>query len=216
MTLWMTRIAPLALGLVCVPAGLAAALPEGRSSAGKVLADAPPELASRLEAERVVVLEDVSTGGPDSFIVAYVLFRQGRGRVATLLRDTERQMEYRPELREVRTVAMLPNGRIDEQKLKIAFRTLTYRLRYREDPETGRLTWGLDPDFDNDLALLEGFWELYAFDGQPDRTLGRFGSRTDVGRSVPKFIQKGMSRKTVLRYIRNCREWTDSNGEWRP
>ncbi len=216
MPTWKMRVACLALGLACLPAGVAGAGPGQPRSAESVLAEGPPGLGSRLEQERLVVLEDVGEGSPDSFVVAYVLFSRERSQVLSLLRQAARQTEYRPELAEVRTVTSLPDGRVDEQQMKIAFKTLTYRLRYREDSETGRISWGLDPDFDNDIARLDGFWDLYEFESRPDRTLGRFGSNADVGRGVPRFVQRGMSRKTVLRYVRNCREWIDSNGEWRP
>ena len=216
MTTWKTRVASLALGLACLPATGAGAEPGRYRNAESVLAEGPPGLMSRVEEERVVVLEDVSASSPDSFVVAYVLFHRTRSQVLSLLRQGDRQTEYRPELTEVRTVASLPDGRIDEQQMKIAFKTFTYRLRYVEDTETGRISWGLDPDFDNDIARLDGFWDLYEFESRPDRTLGRFGSNADVGRGVPRFVKKGMSRKTVLRYVRNCREWIDSDGEWRP
>jgi len=33
---------------------------------------------------------------------------------------------------------------------------------------------------------------------------------------VPRFVQSGMSRKTVLRYVQNVQRWIDSDGRWRP
>ncbi len=194
---------------------LATAMGGARPSAESVLSGEPPELVSRLQDERVLVLEDVGES-EQSFIVAYVLFERSREHVVGLLRQASRQSEYRPELNKVRTIRTLPDGRIDEQELKILFRKLTYRLRYQDDPTSERITWELDPDFDNDLARMDGFWELYGFADSPQRTLGRFGSNVEVGAGVPKFVQKGMSRKTVLRYVRNFREWIDSDGEWRP
>lgn len=188
----------------------------GRPAADALLAAEPPELVERLREERVLVLEEIGGEGPESFIVAYVLFERGPEEVAALLRQAERQPEYRPELSEVRTVRELPDGRVDEQRIRILFSEMVYRLRYREDPASGRMEWRLDPDFDNDLRRMRGFWELYAFEGSPDRTLGRFGSDVDVGRMVPGFLQRGLSRKAVLDYLRNCRRWIDSDGEWRP
>lgn len=193
---------------------LAVTLLGARKDAETVLAAEPPALVERLQEEGLIVLEDVEGEG-ESFVVAYVIFPRSRSEVVTLMSQAERQPEYRPELKSVKTVRELENGRIDEQTLKILFRKLVYRLRYHVDPETGRIEWKLDLDFDNDMRRLDGFWELYEFT-EGRRTLGRFGSNVDVGGGVPKFVQKGMSRKTVLRYLKNFRQWVESDGEWRP
>jgi hypothetical protein len=187
-----------------------------RPSAESVLQREPPEVMDKLSGDKIAVVQDGRGDGPASFVVAYVLFERSRNDVLQLLKQASRQPEYRPELKSVETVERLQGGRVDEQLLRIVFREVRYRLRYSEDPETGRLEWQLDPRFDNSLRRMEGFWELYAFAAEPARTLGRFGSSVDVGQGVPKFIQRGMGRKTVLRYVRNCRQWIDSNGEWRP
>ena len=187
-----------------------------RPSAESVLEREPAALVDELSGEKIAVVQGGGGDGPESFVVAYVLFERSHSDVLQLLKQAARQPEYRPELKSVKTVERLPDGRVDEQVLKIVFRKLRYRLQYSEDPDTGRLEWRLDPRFDNDLRKMEGFWELYAFATDPARTLGRFGSSVDVGQGVPKFIQRGMGRKTVLRYVRNCRQWIDSNGEWRP
>ena len=187
-----------------------------RPSAESVLEREPAALVDELSGEKIAVVQGGAGDGPESFVVAYVLFERSHSDVLQLLKQAARQPEYRPELKSVKTVERLPDGRVDEQVLKIVFRKLRYRLQYSEDPDTGRLEWRLDPRFDNDLRKMEGFWELYAFATDPARTLGRFGSSVDVGQGVPKFIQRGMGKKTVLRYVRNCRQWIDSNGEWRP
>jgi len=198
-----------------LPLIVVAALELGaQPSAEAVLGGEAPEIATRLEKERVVLLQQA--GDSDGTVVALVLFDQPQSRVAALLREAERQPEYRPELVTVRTVQRLPDGRIDEQRIKILFTELLYRLRYHEDPGTGKLTWSLDDSFDNAIARMQGFWELHNFDNGSERTLGRFGSDVDVGSGVPHFIQNGMSRKTVLRYVQNVQRWIDSDGRWRP
>jgi len=211
---FLTRADSILCALVCAAAILVGS--DASADAEEVLAATPPEIRQKLADQSVVMLEEVGGDGPESFLVAMVEFKSSRDRVLDLLREAERQPEYRTELKKVRTVETLADGRVDEQELKILFKTLTYRLRYREDPETGRLTWSLDKDFDNDIALMDGFWELYPYQGDPDRTLGRFGSNVDVGKGVPSFVQKGMSRKTVVRYLRNLQQWVDSDGAWRP
>jgi hypothetical protein len=198
-----------------LPLIVAAALGLGaQPSAEAVLGAEAPGIATRLEEERVVLLRQ--GGDADDTVVALVLFNKPQSRVGALLREAERQPEYRPELVTVRTVQQLPDGRIDEQRIKILFTELVYRLRYHDAPGTGRLSWRLDDSFDNDIARMQGFWELHDFDHGSERTLGRFGSDVDVGSGVPRFLQSGWSRKTVLRYVQNVQRWIDSDGRWRP
>jgi hypothetical protein len=180
-----------------------------------VIGGVPAPLAERLQQDGFVMVEDVGGSGPNSFLLALVQFDKPRERVRELLRQAERQPEYRPELVSAKTIQEIPEGRIDEQRLKILFVRLTYRLRYHDDPATRRITWTLDEDFDNDIARMDGFWELYQFEESPGMTLGRFGSTVDVGKGVPGFVQKGLSRKTVREYVENVRLWVDSDGAWR-
>lgn len=184
-------------------------------SASDVLANQPPELLERLEKNRVVVLEDVSKDRDRAnFTIAYVLFDKPAVEVMELVRQSWRQAEFRPELKSVEVIQKGELRRIDEHRIKILFSTIVYRLVYQQDPLTGRIEWSLDPDFDNGLSRLDGFWEIWELgDG---RTLGRFGSVVDVGPFVPAFIQETMARRTVVQAITNCRRWVDSGGTWRP
>jgi hypothetical protein len=202
----------LAAALLCV------AMPAlgASKSAEHVLEAEPPEVVERLMDQNLLVLEAVGEGR-ESFIVAYVIFERSVQDVLGLLRQANRQTEYRPELDSVETIRKFENGRIDEQRIRIVFTKFVYRLRYRDVADTdGRLEWTLDPEFDNDMEHFEGFWEFYPFAQDANRTLARFGSNVDIGPAVPRFIQRGMSRKTVLRYLENSRLWIDSDGEWRP
>lgn len=184
------------------------------SPAERVLAEQPRELVSRLRDEGVVVLEDVANPHAHEFVIAYVSFQRPRREVVDLMVQSQRQTEYRPELREVKLIEESGHQRVDEYRMKIMFTSLVYRVRYQRDPETDRIDWSLDPEFDNDLRRLDGFWEFFAWgDG---RTLGRFGSIVDVGPAVPRFIQNGMARRTVVRTVANVRHWIDSGGRWRP
>jgi hypothetical protein len=184
-------------------------------SAERVLDGQAPEVVQGLQRNRVAILDDGGGAGAESLVVALVLFDQPRARVAGLLREAERQTEYRPELVAVRTVAAQDGQRVDEQRIRILFHEMVYRVRYLED-SSGRLSWDLDRGFQNDLARMRGFWEFYEFEADPGRTLGRFGSDVDVGRAVPRFVQNGLGRKTVVRYLENLRRWIDSGGTWRP
>lgn len=200
----------------CVVAGLlGTAAPGGAEATGEsILAGAPRDLLPTLQRDRSVVVPELPDDVPEGWIVAYVLFARPLREVLGLMRQAERQPEYRTELTSVETVGQLPDGRIDEQRIEIVFQEFVYRLRYRDDPGTGRLEWRLDPEYDNDLRAMRGFWELAELE-DGSGTVGRFGSYVDVG-NVPAFLQRNLSRKTVIRYMQNCQRWIDSGGSWRP
>jgi hypothetical protein len=186
-----------------------------RPDADAVLAQEPQQIAAQLHAKKLVVVKGSDAEDP-SFVLAYVVFERSPDQVVVLLSQAERQPEYRPEIESVRTIRRFENGRVDEQRMKLVFQPLVYRLVYARDAEGGRVSWALDPEFDNDLRRMEGFWEFYPFASAPARTLGRFGSTVDVGPAVPAFVQRNLTRKTVLRYVDHTRRWVDSNGTWRP
>ena len=89
-----------------------------------------------------------------------------------------------------------------------------YHLRYRLDPVAQRIAWELDDRYENDLGLVEGFWDLYAMDDA--RTLGRFGTRVDVGPAIPAFLQDWLTRNKIPTTMENARLWINSRGRYRP
>ena len=184
-------------------------------SLSSILANEPPDLVERLEKNKVVVLEDMQEDrGGTGFMVVYVIFDKPPVEVLELVSQSWRQVEFRPELQSAEVIEKGEYRRIDEHRIKIMFTTITYRLVYQQDPSTGRIEWSLDPDFENGLSRLDGFWEIWELG--KDRTLGRFGSLVDVGPLVPAFVQERLARKTALQAIKNCRSWVNSGGTWRP
>jgi hypothetical protein len=201
------RLGMLAAAALC----LGAAAPP---TAESVLAQEPPELVEELRARGLVVLEDVASREPATFVIAYVRFAQPRPRVVALVSDPARQREWRTDLHSVDTVERTEWVRIDEIHLRVMFRELVYRVRYERDPATDRIAWRLDPRFENDLATFDGFWEFYPAEG--GGTLGRFGTRVDAGAAIPAFLQRELTRRNVVGTMENCRKWVDSGGTWRP
>lgn len=185
-------------------------------SAETILASQPADLVARLMKENVLVLQEVRDKGAlrGSIVSAYVVFGKPIDRVYLLLAQSARQVEFRPELTSIETIEMGPHGPIDEQRLKILFRRYVFRLEYRLFPERHRIEWILDDRFDNDLARVSGFWELYEMaDGG---TLGRSGTSIDVGSAVPTFMQDWITRKNIPRAMERVRRWVDSEGTYRP
>ena len=171
-----------------------------------------PELAARLLRDGLVVLKDGEPGASRhaaGFVEAYVLFEETPDRVFALLADTRRQAEFRPELERIETVSALSDGSIEEHHLGVLFTEIAYRLRYRIDPPAQRIDWALDPGFANDLARIDGWWELHEAEG--GRTLAHFGTRVDVGPALPAFFAELATRKDLPGTLERCRAWVASN-----
>lgn len=143
----------------------------------------------------------------------WVRFSLERNQVLRQLIQTARQTEYRPELREVRLVEEFENGHVGDYHIRMMLMSVRYRVRHEWDFERGTFWWRLDPDHDNDLAVLDGRWELYRLsDGG---TLARFATRIDVG-ALPEFLQDYATRTKLPESVDHVRKWVDSKGTYRP
>ncbi|MCZ6782204.1 MAG: hypothetical protein O7G30_02750 [Proteobacteria bacterium] len=203
------------LVLAPVSVGVAAEPPAVEGAATAILADQPREVVEQLFEKRVVIAESRDDGGDEArFLQAFVLFEQPADRVFELLLQTARQAEYQTDLKEAITLEEDADGNLDEHHLKIAFFSIVYRVRHHWDRDARRLWWSLDPDFDNDVRKVEGFWELHAL-GE-DRTLGRYGTVIDVGAALPDFLEASLTRRSVPAAMERVRRWVDSGGTFRP
>lgn len=193
---------------VCVGADAGAEMP----SVEATLSEYSSDVVQRLHEKKVVVLP--SAAGESEYVAALVIFEQPLRRTLDLLFQTTRQIEYIPEIDDIVSIERDGTVSVDEHRLRIMFIRIDYRIRTRLDSETARIWWELDPDFDNDLHSLKGFWELYEMDRE--RTLGYFGTRVEVGPILPEFFQEVATRRQVPRIMKRVRHWVNSDGTYRP
>ena len=177
-----------------------------------VLDRQPPEIVRRLHAKNLVPLPGAQDGS--LYIRALVLFDQPLHRTLRLLSQTERQSEYLPELKRVETIRRDGTAVVDEHHVRILFIRLDYRLRTEMDFAAARIWWKLDSTHENDLEVLEGYWEFYEFDDS--RTLGVFGTRVVLGKAIPAFLQNAATRRNLPRVVERMRLWVNSEGTYRP
>jgi hypothetical protein len=173
-----------------------------------ILAQLPSDLREHLLAQKVVLVARAESSTQSA--QGYVIFEQPVERVFRLLSQTERQLEYRPELEAIETVAPLDDGTLDEHRIRILFLEVRYRLRNHRDEAHRRISWELDSAFENDLRRVEGSWELHALDAR--RTLGLFRTTVEVGSGIPSFLQDYLTRKNLPGTLERCRRWVDSDG----
>jgi len=189
------------------------------SAGDAMLAGLPPEIVRRLQRDGLVVLVTArdpndATADTSNAVVGFVLFDASLDETYRLLSQTTRQIEYRSELTAIENLEWTNTGPIDQHRIKILFRRFNYHLQFKLDPESRSLRWELDPDYENDLMVVEGSWELFGMDD--GRTLGRFTTRVEVGTGVPRFLQDYFTRKNLPSTLGNCRRWVGSDGKYRP
>jgi len=203
------RAAPLLIAaLLCIGADPT----PSSSTAAAILEAYPPKVIQQLYGKNRALLPGSQDGG--LYIGALVLFDQPLERTLRLLSQSERQSEYLPELKRVESIRREGAAVIDEHHVRILFVPIDYRLRTETDFEAARIWWHLDPTHDNDLRVLDGYWELYEFD--ESRTLGVFGTRVVLSPALPTFLQKAATRGNVPRVVERMRLWVNSNGSYRP
>lgn len=175
-----------------------------------VIGGQPARLLAQLERDGIVLLQEAEAGRT----TALVIFRQPLPDVMRLLVQVERQSEFRPEIDRIRPVLQSETANLSEYHMKIMLMRIRYHAHYRWNRAERRIWWSLDPGYPNDLALLEGSWELFELDDE--RTLGRFATRIDVGAALPAFLQDYATRKKLPEAMDNTRRWVDSDGAHRP
>jgi hypothetical protein len=185
--------------------------PTGRLSAEVLLGKYPASLLAELESTGVAFAPASTRKGCDGYSHAFVYFSQPRERVLELLSQTARQGEFLSH--KIVSVYRSGNESIDEHRMYVLFTRLFYRVRNTWDPNQWTIMWHLDPEFDNSLLMLRGYWYLHSYKGG---TLGVYGSKVDAGRIVPTSLQAVLTTKKLRRVIQHFRKWVDSNGSYRP
>jgi hypothetical protein len=212
-----------ALRTLALPVGLLAGITAPPAAAGaaalegdRLLATLSEPTRRELRATGMSMIPDGATygatrGSSESRI--WVRFASHRNLVLRQLIQSARQTEYRPELREVRIVEDFENGQVCDYHLRMMLMGVRYRVRHQWSFERGTFWWSLDPSHENDLAVLDGRWELYPLsDGG---TLARFSTRIDVG-ALPAFLQDYATRTKLPESVDHVRQWVDSRGTYRP
>jgi hypothetical protein len=181
-------------------------------TAEALLADYPSKTVQRLHDKNLTLLPKPPDGS--LYIEALVVFDQPLELTQRLLAQSERQHEFLPELKRTDTIRRDGAVVINEHHVRVMFIQLSYRIRTESDADSGRIWWALDPTHENDLDVLEGYWEFYEMDDS--RTLGHFKTRVVLGPALPSFLQNAATRRNVPRVVERMRLWVNSEGTYRP
>lgn len=163
-----------------------------------------------LEKGKVVFYATGSQKGKASLIEATIVFNKTPQESWDLLSRTEDQVKYLDECIDVRKCPERDGKEV--HTIKALFLTFRYGVLFQFQPEDLYFHWSLDPDYDNDLNGLEGFWRLYPY-GE-GKTLARYGSDISV-KYVPGWIESIFKKRGVKKALLSVKKYVDSGGEYR-
>lgn len=143
-------------------------------------------------------------------IEAAVIFNQPIEKTWNLLYRIEDQVKYLNELEEAKVIAQTPLHQTVEFKARFAFLTFSYRVNLTFDKAGLNFFWRLDPNFNNDLRDLRGFWHFYPF-GQ-GKTLGRYGCIVSL-KNIPAFIEDIFKKSLIARSLASMKKYVDAGGK---
>lgn len=168
------------------------------------------EQLENLEKGKVVFSATGSQKGKTSLIKATIVFNKTPQESWDLLSKTEDQVKYLDECIDVRKSPVRDGKEV--HTIKVSFLTFQYGVLFEFQPEDLYFHWKLDPDDNNDLDGLEGFWRLYPY-GE-GKTLARYGSNISV-KYVPGWIESVFKKRGVKKALLSVKKYIDSGGKYK-
>lgn len=172
-----------------------------------------PEQIKKVKAGEIVILDEDTSGGEDQkrFIRAAMIFDQPIDKAYALFRATENQHRYLPDLDSCKLVKRDDKGDRVDFHVKLIF-DIDYRIHHHYDDANFHYWWHLDPEYDNDMKQVDGFWKLYKIDDK--RTLGRYGTRVQVSSIIPQFIMTRLTKSNLPVAMEACYKYIQSGGTY--
>lgn len=172
----------------------------------------PAEIA-RVKKGEIVILNQPENVNGKQMITAALIFNQGIDTVWSLMTQGWRQQEYLPRLQSSKKIKVWEGHDIIEMKVSILGIDISYQVLGDRDKSKYRSSWKLNPDFDNDMKQVTGFWQFYYIDDT--HTLARYGTWVEVGTFIPATVQEYMTKRDLPNALAAQKKWVDSNGTYR-
>jgi hypothetical protein len=173
----------------------------------------PDQIAKVKKGEVVMLDKNTSAGAEDQkrFIQAAMIFNQPIDQTWALMKKTELQHRYLPDLENCALVSRNASGDSVDFHVKLVM-NINYRIHHVYDDEHCYLHWGLDPNFKNDMKRVDGYWKLYKIDDQ--HTLARYGTNVEVTSIIPEFIMEKLTKSNLPVNMDACFKYFNSGGTW--
>ena len=125
--------------------------------------------------------------GGQMLIQAAVIFNVGIDDAFKIVKQTEKQCEFMTSCHKSTLVERTGGEDRVDFEVKLLMWSIKYRVRHHWDDKRYYIWWSLDPEYDNDIVHLEGFWKLYYMDDS--HTLARFGTKLIIKQFIPRSVQ---------------------------
>jgi hypothetical protein len=172
----------------------------------------PAEIA-RVKKGEIVILNQPENVNGRQMITAAFIFNQPIDTVWTLMTSGWRQQEYLPRLQSSKLIKKWEGHDIIEMHVSILGIGIAYQVLGDRDKSKYRSSWKLNPDFDNDMKQVTGFFQFYYVDDT--HTLARYGTWVEVGTFIPGTVQEYMTKRDLPTALAAQKKWVDSNGTYR-
>jgi hypothetical protein len=167
------------------------------------------DLAALRRGEVVVHREAATEAGSRDSFVAFVEVAAPSEKVWEAMLDFE-TLGYRSSLtREVTRYRqeVLSDGSVlygIRYRLSVLGVDVVYHVLHRQDPARSRLSWSLDPTKANDLAVVDGSFEVRPTD-RPDRVTVVYESLIDPGMHLPAPLDRYLRGRQLVGHLEAIR-----------
>jgi ribosome-associated toxin RatA of RatAB toxin-antitoxin module len=175
-----------------------------------------PELATALRGEVPVRSETFATptGKASGRGIGAIIVDRPIEEVWAVVSHYEDKAEYQPRVEKVWVLEKHPDYLKVRMQINASVTTARYTARFDLDPVAHTVHWKLDKTApDNTIVDCDGGYQLAEL--SPTRTLVVYRGWVDSGRSVPRFIQEYMTRRSIPNLLRAVKKRVESGGTWR-
>lgn len=171
------------------------------------------EQVERVKKGEIVILDQPEKVEGRAMITAAFIFDQDIDTVWSLMTQGWRQEEYLPRLMRSKLFKKWDGGDQIEFHVEIVGIGIDYRVLGTRDKSHYYSHWKLDPEFDNDMKEVSGYWRFYWIDDR--HTLARYGTWVQTGFGIPDFVQEYLTKKDLPSALAAQKKWVDSGGTYR-
>jgi len=172
----------------------------------------PAEIA-RVKKGEVVIMNAPENVNGKQMITAAFMFNQPIDKVWELMIQPWRQQEYLPRLKSSKKIKQWEGRDIIEMHVSILGIDISYQVLGDRDKSKYRSSWKLNPDYDNDMKQVTGFYQFYYVDDA--HTLARYGTWVEVGAFIPAAVQEYMTKRDLPTALGAVKKFVDSNGTYK-
>jgi len=172
-----------------------------------------PEQIEKLKSGEVVILNAPGDLMGRKLVVAAMILNQNIDTVWDLMMQTWRQEEFLPGCHSSKLVEEYEGGDLVDFQVRVLTVKIDYRIRHTKEKDKYYFHWKLDPEYDNDMKEVTGFYRYYWID--ENNTLARYGTSVETKILIPPKFQVFMTKQSLPDALGAMKKWVDSGGTYK-